>query len=94
MPYMLIRHKVQDFAVWKAAFDEHGSARKDAGSKGGWLFRSADDPNELVAIFEWDNLENARNFVGSDDLRQAMERAGVTGPPDILFLDQVDTPTA
>ena len=94
MPYMQIRHKVQDFAVWKAAFDEHSSARKDAGSKGGWLFRSADHPNELVAIFEWDNLENARSFVGSDDLRQAMERAGVTGPPDILFLEQVDTHSA
>ena len=94
MPYMQIRHKVQDYAVWKAAFDEHGSTRKAAGSKGGWLFRSADDPNELVAIFEWDSLENARKFVGSDDLRRAMEQAGVTGPPDILFLDQVDTPSA
>ena len=90
MPYMQIRHKVQDYAVWKAAFDEHGSTRKAAGSKGGWLFRSADDPNELVAIFEWDNLENARNFVGSDELRQAMERAGVTAQPDILFLELAD----
>ena len=80
--------------MWKAAFDEHASTRKAAGSKGGRLFRSADDPNELVAIFEWDSLENARKFVGSDDLRQAMEQAGVTGPPDILFLDQVDTPSA
>ena len=94
MPYVLIRHKVQDYAAWKAVFDEHGSARQGAGSKGGWLFRSADDPNELVVILEWDDLNNARQFVGSDDLRQAMERAGVADQPNIYFLDQVDTPSA
>ena len=93
MPYMLIRHKVQDYDRWKTAFDEHGTARQAAGSKGGYLFRSADDPKELVIIFEWDDLEKARQFVASDDLRQAMEGAGVTGPPEIRFLELADRPS-
>ncbi len=92
MSYVLIRHKVKDYASWKPVFDEHGSARQAAGSKGGHLFRSADDPNEVIAILEWDDIKKARDFVGSPDLRQAMEQAGVTDQPDIYFLDGADHP--
>ena len=90
MAHVLIRHKVQDYAAWKALFDEHASTRQAAGSKGGYVFRNADDPNELVVVLEWDDLAKARQFIGSDDLRQAMERAGVTAQPDILFLELAD----
>ena len=34
MPYLLIRHKVQDYSRWKPLFDQHGEARKAMGSKG------------------------------------------------------------
>jgi hypothetical protein len=34
MPYVLVRHKVQDYGKWKSIYDEHGSARKMGGSKG------------------------------------------------------------
>ena len=50
MPYMVVRHKVQDFARWKQVFDEHGGARKSGGSRGGQLFRSADDRNTAAAV--------------------------------------------
>ena len=93
MPYMLIRHKVQDYDRWKSAFDDHAPMRQAAGSKGGYLFRSADNPNEIVLIMEMEDLERARQFVGSDDLRQAMEGAGVTGPPEIRFLELADRPS-
>jgi heme-degrading monooxygenase HmoA len=83
---------MQDYAAWKAMFDEHGAARRAAGSTGGRLFRNSDDPSELVILLEWDNLDRARQFVQSDDLRQAMERAGVTDQPDIYFLEEADRP--
>jgi heme-degrading monooxygenase HmoA len=92
MPYLLIRHKVRDYATWRAVFDEHGSARKENGSEGGFLFRNADDPDEVIVILEWDSLGKAREFVRSDDLRQTMRRAGVVGEPDICFLDDVARP--
>ncbi len=43
---------------------------------------------------EVDDLEKARQFVQSEDLRQAMERSGVAGQPDVYFLDLVDRPSA
>lgn len=90
MPYVLIRHKVADYAKWKIMFDEHGTIRKTSGSKGGRVFRNADDPNEVVILFEWDDMEKARGFVQSEDLRRTMQRAGVSDKPDFYYLDEVE----
>jgi heme-degrading monooxygenase HmoA len=94
MPYLLVRHKVADYARWKPIFDEHGAARKASGSKGGLLLRNAEDPNEIILLFEWDDLEQARRFAQSDDLRQAMERAGVADRPNLYFLDAAERVSA
>jgi heme-degrading monooxygenase HmoA len=94
MAYILVRHKVRDFAAWKPIFDGHGLTRKAAGSRGGFLFRRADNPQEVIVLFEWDSVQNARKFAESQDLKGTMERAGVIDRPDIYFLDQVDRPSA
>jgi hypothetical protein len=90
MPYLLVRHKVKDYAKWKPVFDEHGTVRKASDFKGHHLFNIADDPNELVILFEVEDLEKARQFGQSEDLRQAMERSGVSDQPDIYLLDEVE----
>jgi quinol monooxygenase YgiN len=94
MPYVLVRHKVEDYGKWNKVFDEHGATRKASGCKGGQIFRSADNPNELVILLEWNETEKARQFVQSDDLRQTMQRAGVSDQPDVHFLDEVAKPAA
>ena len=93
MPSLLIRCHVADYLAWKAVFDEHECARRANGSQGGWLFRDADDPHEVLLLLAWDDLERARLFADSDDLREAMARAGVTDRPDIWFLEDVGRPT-
>ena len=89
MPYLLVRHKVEDYERWKPVFD-HGATRKRSGSKGGWILRNAFDPNELVILLEWDSSENARRFLNADETREAMQRAGVTDEPDVYFLEEVE----
>jgi hypothetical protein len=37
-----------------------------------------------------DDLEKARQFVQSEDLRQTMQRSGVSDQPDLYFLEQVE----
>ena len=91
MTYVLVQHTVEDYDKWKLMFDEHGT-RQAAGSKGGFVFRNADDPNQITVLMEWDNLDNARAFAGSDDLRESMQRGGVTGPPNVYFLEEADRP--
>jgi len=90
MSYVLVRAKVEDYEKWKLGFDEHGTTRQERGSKGGRLFRNADDPNEVTIVLEWDNLENARHFAHSEELREAMQRRGVVGQPDMYFLEEVE----
>lgn len=88
---LLIRHTVATFKKWKSVFDAHGPTRKAHGCKGGLLFRSADKPNELVLILRWSDLERARRFAASDDLREMMARAGVSDLPDVYLLDELET---
>ena len=94
MPYALVRLTVEDYAKWKPVFDEVGSLRQSSGSKGGYVFRDADNADEVVILLEWDALDRARQFYQSDELRQAMQRAGVSGRPDIAFLEEADRPSA
>jgi hypothetical protein len=89
MPYVIFRTRVADYAKWKPIFDEDGVNRQAAGSRGGQLFRSADDANEVVMLFEWD-LEKARQYGQSEHLIAEMQRAGVLGAPDIYFLEEVE----
>ena len=89
MAYIIVRHTVADYARWKALFDADVANRQAGGSKGGQLFRSADDPNEVVMLFEWD-LEQARQFSQSKDLRAKMQEAGVLDPPDFHFLEEIE----
>ncbi len=92
--FILSRSKVQDYARFKPSFDEHGATRKAAGSIGARVFRSADNPNEVIILMEWDELKNARQFAQSQDLKKAMEKAGVADKPDIYFLEDVGSSQA
>ena len=87
MPYVLIRHKVEDYAKFRTGYNEHGSTRKAGGCKGTHVFRNAENPNEIVILLEWDELENARQLIQSEDLREEMKRSGLADQPDIYFLD-------
>jgi hypothetical protein len=87
MPHLLVRQKVADFSKWKSAYDNHSPARKEAGLKEEHLLRNLDDPNEVTLLFEVKDLEKAREFGASADLREAMRDAGVVDKPDIYFLD-------
>ena len=87
MTHLLVRHNVADFAKWKPVYDAHLAARQNAGLQERNLLRSVDNPNEVVLLFEADDLKKARAFTESSALREAMQKAGVVGQPDILFLN-------
>ena len=40
----------------------------------------------VMVILEAEDLERAKEFARSDDLREAMQKVGVVGKPDIYFL--------
>jgi hypothetical protein len=84
--YMIVRHNVKDFAVWKRGYEAHKPKRVEAGLTDKHLLQSADDPSEVVLMFEAKDLAKAKKFAASADLKEVMKKVGVTGKPDIYFL--------
>jgi hypothetical protein len=84
--YLLVRHKVKDFKVWKGVFDGHLPKRNEAGLTEKYLLRGINDPNEVIILYEVRDIARARKFTESADLRDTMEKAGVIDKPDIYFL--------
>jgi heme-degrading monooxygenase HmoA len=79
MPYLLERHQVQDYSRWREVFDADAEGRKEAGCRGTRVFRNAEDPEEVVVLFEWDSLGSARRCIESATLGRKFEEAGVSG---------------
>jgi quinol monooxygenase YgiN len=90
MSHFLVIHTVEDYDQWKVIFDEHASTREEYGGKGAILYRDADNPNQLVILWDWESTAKAREFAQSDSLRDAMQRAGVKGQPTIIFLEEIE----
>lgn len=83
--------KTEDFEKWMAGFDSEGSValRKSWGETSHRLFRTVDDPNAVLAFWEWDSLEHLREFSMSDELRATMKVTGVVGIPETYYLEEV-----
>jgi quinol monooxygenase YgiN len=90
MSQFIVIHTVEDYEKWKKVFDEDASRRKSLGGKGARLYRNADNPNQIILVWDWESAEKARQFATSPDLREVMERAGVVGMPQIIFLEEIE----
>jgi hypothetical protein len=87
---ILVRLAVADFAKWKPTFDELGSLRKSSGSRGGILTNVVGDPSQVVVFFDWEEgIDNARGFFTGEEYKRRMKAAGLLGPPELTFLNEV-----
>lgn len=86
--FMLIRHKVKNFTTWKTGYDAHAPQRTAAGLSEKYLLRGIQAPNEVVILFEAQDIDRAQAFAESADLRDKMQEVGVIDKPDIYFLNR------
>jgi hypothetical protein len=49
------------------------------------VFRSAEDPNDVVVLQDVTDVAKARTFVASEDLKAAMQKSGIIGSPSVRF---------
>jgi hypothetical protein len=88
MAYVLIEHRVGDFETFRQVYLDDADRRERLGSKGGLVFRVADDSNNVIVMLEWETLEGAREFAGSLELEQAMEwSTSNVATPRVTVLD-------
>ena len=89
MPYVLIKHKVRDYANLEAVFKADTERRRMGGSEGARVFRVTGEPSEYVVLIEWDDVERAQKFAASYELREATEWAGDAEAPRAIVMEEI-----
>ncbi len=82
---LMIKHKVKDWDAWKKAFDDHKQARLDAGLTDRVVAHTAGDDHRVTLVFAVADVDKAKAFIKSKDLKDKMSQAGVDGPPSFFF---------
>jgi heme-degrading monooxygenase HmoA len=90
MSYVLIRHKVANYAKWKHVVQAATTWRKASGEKSFQVFRNSSAPNDLTIVCGWDSTARMRRFVESAELRERMKQAGVVGRPEIHLFSKAE----
>lgn len=76
MNYGLVRRKVADFSKWKAVYDAYLLSRQKAGLKEKYVLHNIDDPNEVITLFELEDVQRAREFFDSSEFAQRDAASG------------------
>jgi hypothetical protein len=88
---ILVQHRVRDFPSWKPVFEQQGGlVRMKHGATGHSLYRSLDDPNDVVVSVDFPEEERARSFLADPALKEEMEQAGVQGQPTVVLCEEVE----
>ena len=87
---MIATHAVENYATWRTAYDELDSFRSQSGIIGNAVNQQLGKPNQVIVYHQAEQLDALRTFVDSTELKEAMQRAGVVGPPDIQFVHVAD----
>jgi len=88
MATLFVHHKVQDYAAWRKVFDDLTAMRTGYGCTGHKVFQSPGDPNEITILTEWKNVDQAKTYATSNDLKEGMKNSGVLSQPDVMFLNE------
>jgi hypothetical protein len=83
---MLVTHKVSNFTKWLAAYEANDSLRLAGGIHSYVIGRAFTDSNTVFVAVKVDDMEKAKNFAKSPDLKKAMQQSGVVGTPSFSFL--------
>jgi hypothetical protein len=82
---LTVQFKVQDYSAWRTAYDGREQGRTSAGITNGKVYRRVEDPNDVVILSDVADVTKASAFLGTDELKAAMQKSGVQGSPTIRF---------
>ena len=82
---LTIHLKVKDYTAWRAGYDGREKSRVSAGITNGRVFRNAQDQNDVVILQDVADVAKTRTWLGSDEMKAAMQQSGVVGSPTIRF---------
>lgn len=87
MGHAVARVRIADFDEFIETFSTRGlNKRSEHGSRGVRVFRSADDPHQLINVFDWDRA-GVEAFLADPEAPTIMAEAGLEGPPEWTFVE-------
>ncbi len=86
---LVIQHPVENFSVWKDAYEAHDSIRKAYGITSFQIGRGMEDSNMVTVIDKIEDIQKAKEFSSLNELKDAIHNAGVAGPPVFHYLDVI-----
>ena len=75
MAYVFVEHKIGEWLEFENIFRADTARRQKLGSKGCRVFRNPDDPSNVFVVFEWGDLDGARQFATGLEAHEAREWA-------------------
>lgn len=86
---MVVQHPVKNFDKWLPLYKGHDSVRKVYGLTELSVGRGLDNPNMVYVALKADDVQKAKQFAVLPNLKETMQKAGVSGPPVISYLNVV-----
>jgi hypothetical protein len=84
--FIIVRSDVREYSDWLPLYTAHLPVRAAAGLVDKQVFQDVEDPNKVTIIFEAEDLDRAKEFIDSAEIKETMQEHGVLGKPDIYFL--------
>ena len=101
MVVMFWTYRVSDWDAWSSSLqfmnesDEQARERRDRyGMLRRWVYRSVDDPNEVMLVAEFRTREGAEALLQDPEgMRRWHERTGLEVFPPVLVMERLDALT-
>jgi hypothetical protein len=86
---MFVRHTVSNYQSWRKLYDGFALVQKAKGVTAEAVYQAVDNSNDVTVTHDFATLETAQAFAKSEELRKAMQSAGIVGAPTIWFTNKV-----
>jgi len=81
-----ITHSVADFTAWKETYESAQEVRKNAEISDHLVLRSLSNENVITVLGTATSAAKFNEFMSNPDLKEIMEKAGVTSKPEVEVL--------
>ena len=89
MVTVIISHECKNYSDWRKVFDADEGNRLKAGFKSTALYHSVDNSNKITIVGEAPSVDAIQGFLSNPALKEAMEKGGVIGIPEVKILSKV-----
>jgi len=90
MAHAILSHTVKDYDAWRPIYDSDEPRRTEAGIRTIEVFRDSENPNNVFLYWEVDDPEKVKHMMHDPEIKELMEKAGVTSEPTLNILNSTN----